>query len=164
MRVAEELMKTSERPVKFPAPIYRDTVLAPVFADAKRYFLNPLIEIEYAHTLMLAHQGIMTEAEAALCIRALDSLNLDEIRAAQYDGTFEDLFFYIEKKLAAICGEEVAGKMHTARSRNDIDLTMYRMLLRERLAQIFAALLALRQRIVELAWEHRSTLMPAYTH
>ena len=148
----------------FPAPVYRDTVLAPIFADAKRYFLRPLIEIEYAHTLMLSRQGIMTEGEAALCIRALDSLNLDEIRMAQYDGTCEDLFFYVEKKLAAICGEEVAGKMHTARSRNDIDLTMYRMLLRERLAQIFATLLALRRRLVDLAWQHRAALMPAYTH
>src|SRR5215469_14656204 len=164
MRVAEELMKTSERPVKFPAPIYRDTVLAPVFADAKRYFLSPLIEIEYAHTLMLARQGIMSEAEAALCIRALDGLNLDEVRAAQYDGTFEDLFFYIEKKLAEACGTEIAGKMHTARSRNDIDLTMYRILLRERLAQSCGALLALRRRLVDLAWEHRAALMPAYTH
>src|SRR5215469_886489 len=82
----------------FPAPVYRDTVLAPVFADAKRYFLEPLLEIEYAHTLMLARQGIMTEAEAATCIRALDSLTPEEIRAAEYDGTFEDLFFYLEKK------------------------------------------------------------------
>ncbi|HEX7159525.1 MAG TPA: argininosuccinate lyase [Edaphobacter sp.] len=148
----------------FPAPVYRDTVLAPLFADAKRYFLGPLIEIEYAHTLMLARQGIMPEAEAALCIRALDALNLSEIRAAEYDGTFEDLFFYLEKKLAEKCGAEIAGKMHTARSRNDIDLTMYRMLLRERLAQSFESLLALRGRLVELAWGHRTSLVPAYTH
>jgi argininosuccinate lyase len=160
----EDLMKSSEMPTGFPAPVYRDTVLAPVFADAKRYFLGPLIEIEYAHTLMLARQGIMPEAEAALCIRAVDALNLGEIRAAEYDGTFEDLFFYLEKKLAEKCGREIAGKMHTARSRNDIDLTMYRMLLRERLVQSYAALLALRGRLVELAWQHRASLMPAYTH
>lgn len=157
-------MKNSGQSSKFPAPIYRDTVLAPIFADAKRYFLEPLLQIEYAHTLMLARQGIMPRSEAALCIRALDTLNVAEIRAAEYDGTFEDLFFYLEKKLAAICGEEIAGKMHTARSRNDIDLTMYRMVLRGRLAQMFAALLGLRQLLVELAWEHRAALIPAYTH
>ena len=157
-------MKNSGQSSKFPAPIYRDTVLAPVFADAKRYFLKPLLEIEYAHTLMLARQRIMPKSEAALCIRALDSLNIAEIQAVEYDGTFEDLFFYLEKKLAAICSEEIAGKMHTARSRNDIDLTMYRMVLRQRLAQIFAALLGLRRLLVELAWEHRAALMPAYTH
>jgi argininosuccinate lyase len=153
----------NDRPV-FPAPVYRDTVLAQVFADAKRYFLEPLIEIEYAHTLMLARQGIMPEADAARCIEALDALDVGEIRSAEYDGTFEDLFFYVEQKLAEVCGAEVAGKMHTARSRNDIDLTMYRMILRDRLLQTFAALLQLRRRLVDLAWEHRATLMPAYTH
>jgi argininosuccinate lyase len=148
----------------FPAPVYRDTVLAQVFADAKRYFLEPLIEIEYAHTLMLARQGIMPEADAAKCIEALNALDVAEIRSAEYDGTFEDLFFYVEQKLAAMCGAEVAGKMHTARSRNDIDLTMYRMILRDRLLQTLAALLQLRKRLVDLAWEHRAALMPAYTH
>jgi argininosuccinate lyase len=152
-----------DRPA-FPAPVYRDTVLAPVFADAKRYFLEPLLEIEYAHTLMLARQGIMPESEAAACLRALGQLNVEEIRSAQYDGTFEDLFFYIEKKLAVACGEEVAGKMHTARSRNDIDLTMYRIVLRDRLMQIYEASFNLRSLLVELAWQHRGALMPAYTH
>src|SRR5437899_8057552 len=157
-------MKTPVQATKFPAPIYRDTVLAPVFADAKRYCLQPLLEIEYAHTLMLARQGIMPANEAALCIRALDGLDIAGIRATEYDGTFEDLFFYLEKKLAAVCGAEIAGKMHTARSRNDIDLTMYRMVLRSRLARMHEALLELRRLLVELAWEHRVALMPAYTH
>jgi|UPI000553B3F0 argininosuccinate lyase len=157
-------MKSSGQKPTFPAPIYRDTILKPVFADAKRYFLEPLLEIEYAHTLMLARQEIMPAAEAVVCIRALDELNRDEIRAAEYDGSFEDLFFYLEKKLAAACGEEVAGKMHTARSRNDIDLTMYRMVLRQRLLQVFETLLALRQLLTELAWTHRSALIPGYTH
>lgn len=152
-----------DRPA-FPAPVYRDTVLAPVFADAKRYFLDPLLEVEYAHTLMLARQGIMPAAEAEACLRALDPLNRDEIKSASYDGSFEDLFFYLEKKLAALCGEEVAGKMHTARSRNDIDMTMYRMVARERLIRIFEAQLHLRRLLVDLAWRHRAALMPAYTH
>lgn len=157
-------MTTSTLTTKFPATVYRDTVLAPVFADAKRYFLDPLLEIEYAHTLMLARQGIMSGSEAAQCIRAVDGLDRAEIKAAEYDGTFEDLFFYIEKNLAAVCGEDVAGKMHTARSRNDIDLTMYRIVLRARVTQIYAALLELRRLLVRLAWEHREALMPAYTH
>ena len=157
-------MKSPGQSTKFPAPIYRDTVLAPVFADAKRYFLEPLLEIEYAHTLMLARQGIMPAQEAASCIRALDQLDREEIRRAEYDGSFEDLFFYLEKKFAAACGAEVAGKMHTARSRNDIDLTMYRMVLRQRLLDLFEALLELRGTLCELAWEHRAALMPAYTH
>jgi argininosuccinate lyase len=149
---------------KFPAPIYRETVLEQVFADAKRYFLAPLLEIEYAHTVMLAKQGIMPPNEAVACLRALDGLDLEEIKATQYDGSFEDLFFLIEHKLAAAAGEEVAGKMHTARSRNDIDLTMYRMVLRGLLTQTLDLLLDLRTRLTGLAWQHRATLIPAYTH
>lgn len=157
-------MTTSKVATKFPAPVYRDTVLARVFADAKRYFLEPLLQIEYAHTLMLARQGIMPVNEAAMCIRAIDTLDLEAVKAAPYDGTFEDLFFFLEKEFASACGEEIAGKMHTARSRNDIDLTMYRMVLRARLAQTLQALLAFRRLLVETAWEHRATLIPAYTH
>lgn len=157
-------MTTSKVATKFPAPVYRNTVLAHVFADAKRYFLEPLLQIEYAHTLMLARQGIMPLNEAAMCIRAIDSLDRDQIKTADYDGTFEDLFFYLEKNFAAACGEEIAGKMHTARSRNDIDLTMYRMVLRTRLARTLEALLSLRRLLTEIAWEHREALMPAYTH
>jgi argininosuccinate lyase len=113
---------------------------------------------------MLAQQGLLTAAEAGKCIHALDSLDLDTIRHAAYDGSFEDLFFFMEKLLAQFCGPYLAGKMHTARSRNDIDLTMYRMVLRERLTQTIAALSTLRQRLANLAWEHRAALIPAYTH
>jgi argininosuccinate lyase len=148
----------------FPAPIYRDTILSQIFADAKKYFLEPLLAIQYAHTLMLGQQGIMKRGEVATCLRALDGLDLEKIRSAEYDGTFEDLFFLMERELAARCGVEIAGKMHTARSRNDIDLTMYRMVLRKRLAATMASLLEVRARLVELAWVHRSNLMPAYTH
>ncbi len=148
----------------FPAPIYRDTVLLQIFEDAKRYFLEPLLAIQYAHTLMLTKQGILSVDEAAQCIHALDTLDLDAIRNASYDGTFEDLFFLMEKKLAAVCGPYLAGKMHTARSRNDIDLTMYRMVVRNRLAEVLSALLGLRRQLVDLASQHRASLMPAYTH
>ncbi len=148
----------------FPAPIYRDTVLERVFTDAKRYFLGPLLEIDYAHTLMLARTGIVPTQEAARCLKALDEMDRQTLRDASFDGSFEDLFFLIEAKLAASCGAGTAGKMHTARSRNDIDLTMYRVVLRGLLLEMFAALLALRECLVDLAWFHRAALMPAYTH
>ena len=89
---------------KFPAPIYRDTVLAQIFADAKRYFLEPLLAIQYAHTLMLGRQGIMERHEVAACLRALDGLDLEKIRSAVYDGSFEDLFFLMEKELVTSVG------------------------------------------------------------
>src|SRR5882672_9026766 len=94
----------------FPAPIYRDTVLAINFEDAKKYFLAPLVEIHYAHSLMLARQGIITRQEAQTLCAALDSLNIARIQRAIYDGAYEDLFFFIEELLVESVGE-VAGKM-----------------------------------------------------
>ena len=83
-----------EAPV--PAPVYAETVLAVNFEDAKRYFLEALLEIHYAHTLMLARQGILATSDAQACLRSLDQLNRPALGAAAYDGTCEDLFFYIE--------------------------------------------------------------------
>src|ERR1700722_10518332 len=148
----------------FPAPVYRRTVLEPIFGDALQYFLEPLIAIQYAHTLMLGRQQILKEDVVISCLQALEDLNLDEIRNAKYDGSFEDLFFFMQRKLADLCGVENAGKMHTARSRNDIDLTMYRMVVRDRLTNTVDIVLTLRKQLIDLAWEHRASLMPAYTH
>ena len=148
----------------FPAPVYRETVLAPVFADAKRLFLSSMIEIDYAHLVMLTEQKIVPTETAAACFRALDVVRREDIAATEFDGSFEDLFFLLERKLAEICGPENAGRIHTARSRNDIDMTMYRMALRERLLQTLDALGGLRVRLLGLAAEHRAALIPAYTH
>ena len=63
------------------------------------------------------------------------------IRDVNYDGTYEDLFFYVERLIVQACGEDVAGRLHTARSRNDIDMTMYRMRQREFMLGLLAATL-----------------------
>jgi argininosuccinate lyase len=153
-----------EQESAFPAPIYAETVLAVNFSDAKRFFLNPLLEIHYAHTLMLARQGINSVEDSRTLLRALDGLDRSAIQAQKYDGKWEDLFFYVEGALAAAVGAEAAGRMHTARSRNDIDLTLYRMCLRRELLKAAAALVDARAVLLELAASHTETLMPAYTH
>ena len=148
---------------QFPAPLYVETVLAPNFKAAQRYFLDALVQIHYAHTRMLARQGILTSEEERKLRRALDELDRDEIGEAIYDGSHEDLFFYIEQKLEESCGA-LAGKMHTARSRNDIAITLYRMTLRQELLE-FAAVVAEVWRAVLILAEHNiDTVMPAHTH
>ncbi len=151
-------------PSTFPAKVYSDTILSRIFADAQRLFLDPLIEVEYAHTLMLARQGILSQPVAAICLRAIHSLDVDAIRTAPYDGTVEDLFFLVERRIADVAGSDNAGRIHTARSRNDIDMTIYRMVVRQNLLQILNASLALRNQLIALADRHRADLMPAYTH
>ena len=146
------------------APEYVSCVLNENFEDAKTQFLSPLMAIHYAHLVMLARQGIVPAADARAIRDALDAIELEDVRRVQYDGTYEDLFFYVERLVVKGCGEEAAGRLHTARSRNDIDMTMYRMQQREMVLAVFEATERLRGVLLELAARHREDVFAAHTH
>ena len=145
-------------------PEYVASVLNENFEDAQTYFLGPLMAIHYAHLVMLADQGIVSRADARTLRAALDSIDVQEVRRVTYDGRCEDLFFYVERLIVDACGEETAGRLHTARSRNDIDMTMYRMEQRERVLALVAGNERLRRTLLGLAARHRETVFPAHTH
>src|SRR5947207_6537501 len=113
---------------------------------------------------MLAHQNIIPTEDAHRFFEEITRLVRPKILAKRYDGRCEDLFFYVQELLVEACGEEVAGKIHTARSRNDIDLTMYRMWLRREILRIAEETADARQVLLDLAASHVGTIMPAYTH
>ena len=146
------------------APEYVSNVLNDNFEDAKELLLTPLMGIHYAHLVMLAEQGIVSPADAKALRDALNSISLDSVRRVAYDETCEDLFFYIERLIRDACGDDTAGRLHTARSRNDIDMTMYRMRQREFIAQLAARVTELRHALIELADRHRMTVFGAHTH
>jgi argininosuccinate lyase len=146
------------------APEYITYVLNENFEDAKQLFLSPLMAINYAHLVMLADCRIVTTADARAIRNALDAISQDDLRALKYDGTYEDLFFYVERLIIASCGEEVAGRLHTARSRNDIDMTMYRMRQREFILGLFGASVELRRTLLDVAVRHTSTIFAVHTH
>ncbi len=150
---------------KFPAANYKKNVLEDCFEDAKKYFLDAFIQIDFAHAVMLGEQNIITADEQKIILKALRSLDLDEIHAKKYDGTFEDLFYYLQQQITKFCGDaDTAGKLHTARSRNDIDVTLYRIYLRPNLLELIREASNLREVFLNLAAEHHETLIPAYTH
>ncbi|MGE0041545.1 MAG: argininosuccinate lyase [Vicinamibacterales bacterium] len=146
------------------APEYVTHVLNDNFEDAKALLLAPLMAINYAHLVMLAERGIVSAEEAHALRVALDGISLDEVRAVIYDGTYEDLFFYIERLVKEACGEDVAGRLHTARSRNDIDMTMYRMRQREFIGRLAGGVMELRSALIDLADRHTETVFAAHTH
>ena len=145
-------------------PEYVARVLRENFEDAKTLFLSPLIEIHYAHLVMLRQQQIISAEDAHALRNALDAIPLADVKAATYDHACEDLFFFVERMLARACGEDVAGRLRVARSRNDIDMTMYRMRQRELIAALAEAALDLREALLELASRHRETIFAAHTH
>jgi argininosuccinate lyase len=146
------------------APEYVTYVLNENFEDAKELFLSPLMAIHYAHLVMLAAQGIVSCEDAHRIREALDSISLDEVQAARYDGSYEDLFFFIERLVVARCGDDVAGRLHTARSRNDIDMTMYRMRQREFVLGLLSATFALRRSLLDVVDRNLDTVLAVHTH
>jgi argininosuccinate lyase len=146
------------------APEYVTHVLNENFEDAKELLLAPLMAIHYAHLTMLVEQGIVSVPDARVLRDALDGIALDSVRCASYDGSCEDLFFFIERLIRERAGVNVAGRLHTARSRNDIDMTMYRMRQREFVASLAARVMELRRSLVDLADRHRETIFAAHTH
>jgi argininosuccinate lyase len=145
-------------------PEYVSHVLNDNFEDAKTLFLSPLMAIHYAHLVMLADCGILGANDARLLRDALDSIPVNDVRCAVFDSTCEDLYFYIERLLVASCGEDVAGRLHTARSRNDIDMTMYRMRQRTCIAALLDATIRLRATLADHAHRHRHSVFAAHTH
>jgi len=146
------------------APEYIAQVLNENFEDAKSLLLSPMMAINYAHLVMLAEQGIVSKSAAHAIREALDGVSLDDVRDVKYEGTYEDLFFYVERLIVQACGEDVAGRLHTARSRNDIDMTMYRMRQREFVLALTAATFSLRRTLLDLVDRHRDTILAVHTH
>src|SRR6185312_8160596 len=86
------------------------------------------------------------------------------LESVRYGGAHEDFFFFVEEALRSRLGVAVAGQLHTGRSRNDIDQTILRLALRERLLALVEAVDALTGVLIARASEHRATLIVAFTH
>ena len=146
------------------APEYVSCVLSENFEDAKALFLSPLMAIHHAHLAMLVEQGILSRSDGRALADALASITPADVQQARYDGSCEDLFFYVEGLIVHRAGQDAAGRLHTARSRNDIDMTMYRMQQREMILAVTEGTLRLRRSLLELADRHRLDVFPAHTH
>jgi argininosuccinate lyase len=129
----------------------------------KRLFRQDLAG-SMAHARMLARQGIITAAEAEQLIQGLTEIRA-EIEAGEFDfaPALEDIHMAIETRLTAKLGE-VAGKLHTARSRNDQVALDVRLYLAGEVEALIEALTELRRAGVHLARQHLDTILPGYTH
>jgi argininosuccinate lyase len=117
-----------------------------------------------AHARMLSRQGIITEKEAELIMMGLVSIR-EEIEKGEFPfrTELEDIHMNIEARLFDKIGE-VAGKLHTARSRNDqvaLDLRLYA---KEAISQTIEALVGFQRALLDLAEANKDVVMPGYTH
>ncbi|MDG3146262.1 argininosuccinate lyase [Streptococcus suis] len=122
------------------------------------------IQGSLAHVQMLGATGIISLEEAQSIQAGLEEL-LNDYEAGKlvFDIQNEDIHMNIESLLTEKIGS-VAGKLHTARSRNDQVATDMHLYLKDTLFQVVDKLTNLRQTLVNLAQEHIETVMPGYTH
>ncbi|WP_436346599.1 argininosuccinate lyase [Natronorubrum sp. FCH18a] len=118
------------------------------------------LEVDRAHVLMLAEQGIVEDDVAGDILTAIDAIEVDG-HGSLPDG--EDVHEAIETAVIERIGAE-GGKMHTARSRNDEVAACIRYRLREDVLDALETTLALREALVAVAEANAETIMPGYTH
>ena len=117
-----------------------------------------------AHVTMLAKQGIVSQEDADAIADGLSRVQAEiEAGGFPFDRALEDIHMNIEARLAALIGP-AAGRLHTARSRNDQVATDLRLWLRVRLDQANLACCALQVALIDRAEEHVATVMPGFTH
>ena len=117
-----------------------------------------------AHCTMLVAQKIIAEADGQAILNGLDTIEA-EIAAGEFSfmPALEDIHMHIEARLGELIGE-AAGRLHTARSRNDQVATDFKLWVRDAIDNTDAALKALQKALVERADEHAATVMPGFTH
>ena len=135
-----------------------------VSIDYDRRLYKQDIAGSIAHAKMLAKQGIFSQEDAAQITQGLQTIET-EIRddTFPWDPALEDLHMNIESRLHTLIGA-TAGRLHTARSRNDqvaVDLRLYT---KTTIVELVKGLRGVQRALVDLAARHQDVVMPGYTH
>ncbi|HWJ99520.1 MAG TPA: argininosuccinate lyase [Xanthobacteraceae bacterium] len=117
-----------------------------------------------AHAAMLAKQKIISAQDARKITRGLDTI-LSEIKQGKFkfSRSLEDIHTHVEARLKQLIGP-AAGRLHTARSRNDQVATDFKLYVRNAIDAIDQSLIALQQTLAKKAVKHAATVMPGFTH
>src|SRR5437764_2896430 len=128
--------------------------------DVDRHLFRQDIAASKAHAAMLAKQGIIAAEDARSIAHGLDTI-LSEIESGKFKfkRALEDIHMNVESRLADLIGP-AAGRLHTARSRNDQVATDFRLWIRARIDEIDGLLADYQQALAEKALEHAGTVMP----
>lgn len=132
--------------------------------DVDRHLYRQDIAASKAHAAMLVQQGIITADDGAKIAQGLDTI-LAEIEAGKFtfERALEDIHMNVESRLTALIGP-AAGRLHTARSRNDQVATDFKLWVRDTVDTLDQALADFQRVLAEKAEEHAGTVMPGLTH
>ena len=133
--------------------------------DSDRHLAAEDIMSSKIHVRMLSRQGIITSQDAETILEGLDRI-ASEITEGRFEFQYalEDIHMNIEARLSVLVGAEVAGRMHTARSRNDQVATDLRLWIREAMDELDGSLTTLQKALLDKAEPFIEAVMPGLTH
>ena len=126
--------------------------------------LHSYLQVDMAHTVMLAEQGVLDGTQAGPILGALRDIESLAPGKLPVDPRLGSLLLQVEAFMEERIGDDIAGRMHTGRSRNDQHEAANRIHMRDGLLEVVEATLRLQDEVLNLADEHHDTLMPGYTH
>ncbi len=154
---------TDARLSRAPAEILIRTSQAPGLAHEMSHF-DSFLAVDLAHTVMLVEQGVLSRAQGRGILGALRAIAAGGVAGLAADPKRGSFLLQVEAALAARLGEDLAGRMHTGRSRIDQGATVRRLHKRGGMIRVLGEVLALRRAVLAQAAAHRRTVMPGYTH
>lgn len=146
------------------SPIYQDRVIDAAYRNWTRLYQAEFWAVQRAHLVGLARKGIIEADTASELAVAIDRLQATIAWPGQIPKGFEDMYFVFERELETLVGPERAAFLHTARSRNDMDNSIFRLALRKHLLGLSHRLLESLRSILDRARESEGELTILFTH
>lgn len=120
--------------------------------------------VDLAHAVMMVETGVLRPEGGGTLIQALLDIHAMNAKTFPWLDNSNSYLVHVEHLLGKTVGEDIAGLLQTARSRNDQDAAAERLFQRDLILKLSAALLDLLDTVLAKAQEHADTLMPGYTH
>ncbi|SAL46235.1 argininosuccinate lyase [Caballeronia sordidicola] len=155
--------KVSARLTEGLAEEVKNLIIQPRLQGFAKVFIA-LSDVNKAHLVMLAERGLINRHHAHQIASAVMEIEIEGASAIELDAAREDAYFNYEAHLMAKIGDDVGGRLHTGRSRNDVLATLDRMKCRQALLELIDALHALRDTALRQSVKHIHSIIPGYTH
>lgn len=123
-----------------------------------------LTDLNQAHLLMLIKQDLISPQAARNIAIGMQQMTEEGANAVKLDSQREDSYFNYEARLIELIGVDAGGRLHTARSRNDLNCAIDRLRARDMLLDVSESLTQIQVNVLQRALEFRDVIMPGYTH
>jgi argininosuccinate lyase len=159
----KDILLTEARLSSPPAEQLMRHYQRPGLAREQRQFKD-FVAVDLAHTVMLVEEGILARDQGAAILKTLLEIRELSVEDFPVDAQKGSFLLQVEAYLSQRIGEDIAGRMHTGRSRIDQGATVRRRFKRDRLLDVMERLIRLEVALIGQAKRHARTIMPGYTH